>query len=1018
MLKKTVLVHALTLAFAGAALTVGVMDTAMAQSNATGNIYGNVAPGSDVQVVIENAATGLRRAITPDAQGRYRATALPPGTYTVTQMRGQTAAGSMTVDVSISQSAAADFAPTPGVQTVQVTGQRRTIDVTSTNSGATFNARQLATLPIARNIDAIIQLAPNTTRADSRFTGGASIGGGAASENSYYINGFPVTNPLTGLGASQLPFGAIAEAQILTGGFGAEFGRSIGGVVNIITKSGTNTWEAGGLVTYEPKQWRSKYRDIYYANTGANPATDNTLRLARAENEREQKSYSLYVGGPIIQDKLFIFAAAELNDREDGFVNGTRVASAASNTAFGWRDREIKTTRYMAKVDWNITDNHRIEFTSLGDTPKTDLSDSGYSYATRSRNNIVTARSHYENVDSQGGSGGKSNMLKYTGNITQDFTVTALYGKTDIKHINTFAGFDPSLYQIVFSPDVQVPGLSYTNPQSINANILADGSKDVVKSGRLDLEYRLGSHTIRGGLDQTKLQSLNAGEYRSTGRWTYFKQANPNNSIDTVGGFVIPSPASGGGYGTQGYYVTKDLFNTVTDSYAEQSAYYLEDKWQVHKDVLLTLGLRSESFKNQNGNKETFLDMKNQIQPRLAAAWDVNGDASLKIFGTAGRYSVPIPTHISVRGAGRSTFTAQYYTYTGVDAKGNPTGLVQLSPPLSNNNEYGQDKLIPTLAALDMKPAYQDEISLGFERAWSPTLNFGGKVTYRKLQQTIDDFCDVRPFERFAAANNITITNPYWGDSCQTFNPGKDNTFMVDFYGDANRLTRVPLTAADQGFDKPKRTYAALDLFAEHPFRNGWYGKLFYTLSRNKGNTEGQVKSDNAQTDVSATSTWDYPELMQGAYGRLPNDRKHQIKAFGYYEITKEVMVGGNALLASGRPRSCIGSLPVPGDSPNYANQNFYCGGATRAQNVLTPRGTVGELPWDKRLDLNVAYRPNMVPGLQARVDVFNVFNSQILETVTEAYNNGSAKSSTYELPISYTAPRSVRLSVSYDKKF
>jgi hypothetical protein len=157
---------------------------------------------------------------------------------------------------------------------------------------------------------------------------------------------------------------------------------------------------------------------------------------------------------------------------------------------------------------------------------------------------------------------------------------------------------------------------------------------------------------------------------------------------------------------------------------------------------------------------------------------------------------------------------------------------------------------------------------------------------------------------------------------------------------------------------------------------------------------------------------------MKGAYGRLPNDRKHQIKAFGYYEVTKEVMLGGNVLLASGRPRSCIGSLPVPGDSPNYSNQNFYCGGATRAQNVLTPRGTLGELPWDKRLDLNVAYRPNMVPGLQARVDVFNVFNSQTLETITEAYNNGSAKSSTYELPISYTAPRSVRLSVSYDKKF
>jgi hypothetical protein len=1020
MFKKTVLVHALTLAFSGAALTVGVMNPAMAQSNATGVVYGTVTPGADTKVVIENTATGLRRVITPDAQGRFRVGALPPGSYSVTQMQGTTAVATQQAEVSIGQGASINFvqeaAQSTNMQTVRVTGQRRTIDVASTNSGATFNARQLAALPIARNVEAIIQLAPNTTRADSRFSGGASFGGGAASENSYYINGFPVVNPLTGLGASQLPFGAIAEAQVLTGGFGAEFGRSIGGVVNIITKSGSNTWEAGAMVALEPKSWRASPRDLYYANTGANPSTDNTLRLARRENTRDQKTYGAYVGGPLIKDKLFFFAAAETVDREEGLVNGTRVASAASNTAFGWRDRDTKIERYMAKVDWNITEDHRLEFTSLGDTPTVKNADSGFDYATRTRNNIVTSSAERVNVDNNGG---KTNMLKYTGNLTQDLTLTALYGRTDSEHTNVFQGYNPNQYQISFSPDVQAPGLNYTNPQSIMTNILAPGSKDVVKSARLDLEYRLGAHTLRGGIDRTKVASLAAGELRAGGgRWTYWKTDEPTEPIDVIAGTEVPAPAGYGGLGPAGYYVTRDLFSTVTDSYGEQSAYYLEDKWQVTKDVLLTLGLRNESFKNQNDTKTTFLDMKDQIQPRVAASWDVFGDASLKVFGTAGRYSVPIPTHISVRGAGRSTYTAQYYTYSGVDANGNPTGLNQMTQPLSGNNEFGQDKVVATLAALDMKPAYQDEMSLGFERAWSPTLNFGGKITYRKLRSTIDDFCDVRPFERFAAANKIAITNPLWGNTCQTFNPGQDNTFMVDFAGDPSRLTTVSLTAAEQGFDKPKRTYAALDLFAEHPFRNGWYGKLFYTLSRNKGNTEGQVRSDNGQADVAVTSTWDYPELMVGSYGRLPNDRKHQIKAFGYYELTKEIMIGGNLLLASGRPRSCIGSSAQPGDSPNYANQSFWCLGATRAQNTIVPRGTLGDLPWDKRLDMNVAYRPNMVAGLQVRLDVFNVFNSQTLESVTEAYNSGTRISPTYELPLSYTAPRYARVTVSYDKKF
>jgi hypothetical protein len=1015
MLKKTVLVHALTLAFSGAALTVATMDVAMAQSNATGAIYGRATAGNDVKVVVENPATGLRRTLTPDAQGRFQATALPPGTYKVSQVRGDTVVSSIEVDASIGSNAEAVFAPVAGIQTVQVTGQRRTIDVTSTSGGATFNARQLAALPIARNVNAIIQLAPNTTRVDSRFTGGASMGGGAASENSYYINGFPVVNPLTGLGSAQLPYGAIAEAQVLTGGFGAEFGRSIGGVLNIITKSGTNTWEAGAIATFEPKNWRAREKDIYYADTKQtyNAATNGTIRYYQHDNTREQLTYGAYVGGPIIKDKLFMFASAEYNEDKRGYVNLERISPSMAQN--GWRDDKKKIKRWLGKIDWNITDDHRLEYTNIGDTPERTYIDSGFDFANRKRTFNVTSQQILDNVNDNGA---VTNMGKYTGNITQDFTITALYGRAVSKHENAFVGYDPTVYSTLSDPSVRAPGLVYSNPQILSGNILAPGSKDIVKNGRLDLEYRLGSHTVRAGLDKSKISSLKAGEFKAGGgRWDYYRTDTPTQSFN-YNGTTVAAPASGGGLGTQGYYVAKYQFSTVTDSYGEQSAYYVEDKWQATKDVLLTLGIRNESFKNQNDAHVTFLEMKNQINPRFAAAWDVNGDASLKVYGTLGRYSVPIPTHISVRGAGRSTYTEQFFTYTGVDAKGAPTGLVQLSPPTSGNNEFGQDKVVATLAALDMKPSYQDEITLGFERAWSPNLNFGAKVTYRKLQSTIDDFCDVRPFEKYAAAHNIAITNPLWGNTCQTFNPGEDNVFMVDYSGDASKLTRVPLTAAQQGFEKPQRTYAALDLFAEHPFRSGWYGKVTYTWSRNKGNTEGQVRSDNGQSDVAVTSVWDYPELMVGANGLLPNDREHQIKAYGFYELTKEFMLGGNALLASGRPRSCIGTSAQPGDSPNYANQSFWCLGSDVPHNTIHQRGSLGRLPWDTRLDLNVAYKPATLPGLQARVDVFNVFNKQTVQNVEERYNNGQRIRSTYETPLSYTAPRSVRLSVSYDRKF
>lgn len=1023
MFRKTVLVHALTFAFGATALTIGAMQPAMAQSNTTGNIVGTVAAPAGSSVVLRNVDTGLKRVITPEADGRYMATSLPVGRYKVELVRGDKVVDSTEVEVIIGQGANASFAG--AVQSVQITGRRSKIDVTNTNNGAVFSSRELAKLPIARNVEAIIQLAPNTTRADDRFAGGASFGGGAASENSYYINGFPVVNPLTGLGASQLPFGAIAQAQVLTGGFGAEFGRSVGGVVNLTTKSGTNNWEAGAMVSIAPKALRGKPHDLYYARTGApeNAATDGTLRRRRSDTETNEKVYGAYVGGPIIQDKLFMFVAAEKTDRETTGVTplaaGERLSTSLGRN--GWRETDTKIDRYMAKVDWNITDNHRIEFTALGDTPVVTNSDSGYNYTTGASNGVVTSTAKRTNIDNNGG---KTNMIKYTGNLTDDLTVTGLVGRTKSVHENEFPNFDPNktLFSVVAPSNARAPGFTYADVQPLTGNILAPGSADIVKSYRLDLEYKLGKHTLRGGLDRNEVESINAGVFKAGGgTWTYAKTDNPNAPLSGTGG-AIPPVASGGGLGLQGYYVSKGLFSTVTSAFGIQDAQYLEDKYQVTKDIMVVAGLRRESFQNQNGDKQTFLEMKSQYNPRFAASWDVNGDSSLKVSASAGRYSVPIPTHITVRGAGRSTFTDQYFTYTGVDANGAPTGLVQLTAPQSGNNEFGQEKDIKTLSALGMKPSFQDEMTIGFEKAYSPTLNFGAKVTYRSLKSTIDDFCDVRPFEAYAARNNIAITNPLWGNTCQTFNPGEANTFYVDYVGGGQHDTLVKLTAAEQGFGKPKRTYAALDMFVEHPLRNGWYGKVNYTLGRNEGNTEGQVRSDNGQADVAVTSTWDYPELMLGAFGRLPNDRKHQIKAFGFYEITQEWGVGANVLLASGRPRSCIGTEPNPGatGSPGYTNQTFYCGGATRAQNVVIPRGSFGELPWDKRLDLSVEYRPQLVKGLSLKMDIFNVTDTQTVSSVSEARNvRGNTRiASTYESPLSYTTPRSVKFTAAYDYKF
>jgi hypothetical protein len=230
----------------------------------------------------------------------------------------------------------------------------------------------------------------------------------------------------------------------------------------------------------------------------------------------------------------------------------------------------------------------------------------------------------------------------------------------------------------------------------------------------------------------------------------------------------------------------------------------------------------------------------------------------------------------------------------------------------------------------------------------------------------------------------------------------------------------VHLTAADMGLPKPKRTYSALDVFFEHPYRDGWYGRINYTLGRSRGNTEGQTLSDTAtaQPDVSITQTWDYKELMLYSEGLLPNDRKHQIKAFGFYDLTPEWTVGANLLIASGRPRSCLGTSPLPDDFYNYRNSSHFCFGENATKNVPSPRGTVGRLPWDKQLDLNLVYKPAMVVGLALKAEMFNVFNTQTVTKVDERWTNTNVRSAAYESEIGRTAPRYLKLSAEYNHKF
>ena len=1034
MIRKTAMARAIAMAFSLAGVGVWVAPAAYAQSNTTGTIYGTVDAVAGAEVTIESKDTGFKRTIRPDANGRYSFNSVPTGIYTVSLVRnGALVTKQDGIEVRLSQGSEVILSAT---QTVVVRASRiARIDTSSATSAAVFTARDLERLPVAGNVGAIIQLAPNTTKGDSRYGGNnaPSFGGASASENAYYINGFPVTTLLTQVGFSQLPFNAIGQAEVKTGGYGVEFGRSTGGVVNIITKRGGNDWEVGGSIGFEPRSLRAKERDFLFAPTGVTAGTpalafDGKIRVYNGLNEDQRTTLSVYAGGPVIKDKLFFFGAVEQIKRERESVRGVNTSPYYTSQSLpisqSFEEREVTIPRYLLKLDWAITDNHSVEYTRIQDKVKDSRKFFGFNYATLQRTDVQNGGADYVNwgptpVASQ--QGATVDILKYTGYLTDNLTVTALVGKTNTPHESKPIGYNPALPQTTVNGSGAAPGITYPSLQGVTANQLSPGAYDENKGYRFDVEWKLNSsHKLRAGIDYNTITSL-AGTSTAGGLlWSYF-QGVP--SAVPYPGAAAPNSVAGNALAQQGYYVESSRFSAASTPTVKQQAQYIEDQWQFNKDLLLVLGLRNEGFDNQNGDKQSYIKLKRQLAPRVSAVWDLQGDASSVLKASAGRYHVPLPTNVAVRGAGSSYNARTAFVYTGVDqATGAPTGTTQLGPLYSSNNEYGQAKDPREVAAQNMKGNYQDELAVGIERSIARGWNASAKVTYRSLKTALDDHCDDRPFYAWATRNNVDASN--WHYNCALFNPGISNTFTIDLNGDG-RLETINLSAAELGIAKVKRTYTALDLGIEHPFDGKWWLKVNYTYSQNKGNAEGQLLSDIGQGDVATTQAYDFPEFSVNADGKLPNNRTHQIKVFGAYQLTSEFGVGGNMVFASGRPKNCIGNAPVaaPSSQPfvpggpvttysGYGSAYFFCNGQP------SPRGSAGTLPAEFTSDVNFKYQPSMLPGLTLKADVFNVFNRQVAEVVEERYNTGTGLSRNYGAVQSYSAPRSVKITVSYDKKF
>ncbi|GJL95071.1 MAG: membrane protein [Hyphococcus sp.] len=1030
-------------------VSTAVVSPAAAQDYTSGGVSGNVIdasgnPVSGATVTITSNAQGFTRSTTSSGSGTFRFSGLPQGSYTVDV---QSSAGVSNLDnVRVIAGTSTDYVFTVGssaTDEIVVQGTGATRDFANTTVGVNINVAELVKdVPIARNLNAVTLLAPGAVLGDTTFAtlgnGGqnlSAIAGSSVGENVFYLNGLNLTNFDNGLGGSFVPFEFYESVEVKTSGYPAEFGRATGGIVNAVTKSGSNDWMAAFHVNWSPDTLRSDSPD--------------TIAAANRADERNNVDVILEVGGPVIKDKLFVYGLAEFNNQ--------KAINPSNSSNFALVDKSTDPF-WGIKVDAYPHDDHHFEFTYFDTERKT----------TRDNVPFDNTDTSLRDVDDTFGTatattlffqGGESWVAKYTGNWTEWLTVSGAYGQNNDRN-ETLPG--SSLSRVRDSRGAVSTELSPNTTTSVTSPRTTE--REFIRADVDILVEFFGDHHIRMGFDKENLL-FNRTTVRNgpaNGQFGGIYPVSPPGSLfidyNTA---TATDPVVDGSFLSAGdEYVELNYFNSGGSFEGRNIAYYFQDEWSVTDRLTVNLGIRLDQFNNFTADGSQFIDFNKEFGPRVGFSYDVFGDGRSKFFANYGVYYLPVAANTAFRQGAREFFFREFWTFSSIGANGVPVLDTQITGFLTENacpfnltggssgtgcQVTGDGSTQDTRASIsgNLEATKETEIVIGYEQQVSDLWTLGLTYLYRKLNTTAEDaavddyinnYCD-DPAN--AVDETVTDCSSIWTGFHQytIINPGNDSliTFSDPLPGETE-LRTVLFTADQLGIEKASRNYHSVQFSFERAFDGVWTLQGSYTWARTRGNSEGYIQSDFGQTDAGITQDYDKSGFLDGAFGPLPNDRTHSFKLWGAYKVTPELTFGTNIAVTSPRKFSCFGLHPDavglspfdpalrsptgPGVGLNlYGAASHYCrdtqlGTGVTGDRVLSPRGEGVKGDWVANIDVSARYNLELPTGtnMTLRADVFNIFNFDSVTSVDEfSETRSGTERAAYGTPLTYQTPRTVR---------
>ena len=761
--------------FARAELTGTVMDP-----------EGLVLPGAAVTVT--NEGTGISRTTVTGENGKYVLQGLTPSTYTLeVTMDAFKSYRREGVILAVGQNITLDVQLELGgiEETVTVTAESPIVELTSKEVGAAVNDDDFTQLPTQnRSFVMFASLAPGvipnpsteSTASDSLF-----INGQDDNNNSFNVDGANNDDDVIGARAgaqTRTAIEAIQEFQILTSQFDAEFGRTQGGVLNAVTKSGTNQFQGTGF--------------LYLQDSSMNKKSFFAERNNLDKPDYNYMSIGGVLGGPIVRDKAHFFVSFERNTPNNGIVQSFETRPELNYTTTV--DNLIR--NWLWKADWQVAEKHRFAARFL------------WEYSPQF-NQVVDSRMTLNAIREEDDT--DMSFISSLDSVLSDNAFNNLrvsYTREDVSFANPGYNNNGKTFAAQRALDV-----SEDRPSVL------DGASDVAQS-RINNSYQFddtfsyykpgwgGDHNFRMGFN-----------YSRRSEW-FYNAGTANGQFD----FDVDQVWNRNLLVTYPEFYTVRVIGPADQNIPANNVYgfFFQDDWNPGHNVTLNLGVRydRESISNDNNN----------IGPRVGITWDPVGDGKTVLRGGWGRfyerfqlgdYSSFFLDAVELDRGFLRRFPesgSNKDLFWNIVQENNINSLNELRTYLNNMIEGGTGTLLnisPTVDNPDRKEGYADTFSAGVQREISPGLAFVVdfvRTQNRDIKQTLD----LNPYSRAQGGRpNISILN------------GQQLSGM---------------SSITSWWNGGETNYTALQLSLQRRFRDSpigrFSGRISYTLAKQSGNAD------------------------------------------------------------------------------------------------------------------------------------------------------------------------------------